>query len=240
MNMSDTANPANVASGLVSAAEFDARLKRADEARWLASRYAPQAGRERLVAVYLLNQELQRALGVSEPMIGKIRIQWWRETLEGIGAGTPRRHDLSLELARVFAGRADLVAAAHELVDRFDDVIDDHLHAGGHQPGDDHAARHLAAEAAVTRLAGRSLKADLTGDQLNALGACGEALTAIIADVPDAAQRQAQAKKRAATLPEPLWPAIAHIAVARKVGTGDYGPLLKRWRILQAVLTRRL
>jgi phytoene synthase len=236
MNMSDTANPANVASGLVSAAEFDARLKRTDEARWLASRYAPQAGRERLVAVYLLNQELQRALGVSEPMIGKIRIQWWRETLEGISAGNPRRHDLSLELARVFAGRADLVAAAHELVDRFDDVIDDHLHAGGHQPGDDHAARHLAAESAVTRLAGRLLAGNVSAQQLDALSRCGEAHLAAVAELPDAVERRTAAQTAARTLPADLWPAIVHLVAD---GPG-LTPLRRRWRILRAIATRRL
>ena len=46
--MSDTANPANLASS----EEFDARLKRTDEDRWLATRYAPQAGRERLFQLF--------------------------------------------------------------------------------------------------------------------------------------------------------------------------------------------
>ena len=52
--MSDTSNPGNLAS----AAEFDARLKRTDENRWLATRYAPPEARELLVAVYLLHHEL--------------------------------------------------------------------------------------------------------------------------------------------------------------------------------------
>ena len=76
--MSDTANPANLAS----ADDLDARLKRTDEDRWLATRYASAGARERLVALYLLNQELQRALHAKEAMLGKIRVQWWRETLE--------------------------------------------------------------------------------------------------------------------------------------------------------------
>ncbi|HVY87365.1 MAG TPA: squalene/phytoene synthase family protein, partial [Hyphomonadaceae bacterium] len=110
--MSDTANPAKLASAaLTNAAEFDARLKRTDEARWLASRYAPQADRELLVAIYLLNQELQRALGSKEPMLGKIRLQWWRETMDQVAGEAPlRRHDLSEELARVTKARPDLIA----------------------------------------------------------------------------------------------------------------------------------
>jgi phytoene synthase len=236
MNMSDTANPANLASGLAPAVEFDARLKRTDENRWLASRYAPQAARERLVAVYLLHQELQRALGMSEAMIGKIRIQWWRETLEGIAAGTPRWHDLSLELARAFDGRADLLAAAHELVDRFDDVIDDHLHSGGHEAGEAHAARHLAAEAALARLAGLALDGGATPEQLEALARCGEAHLAALAELPDAAERRKAAQAAARMLPAELWPAIAHLAADGPNQT----PLRRRWRILRAVAARRL
>ena len=71
--MSDTSNPTNLASvPLAGAAEFDARLQRTDEDRWLATRYAAPAARELLVAIYLLNQELQRTLHTKEPMLGKI------------------------------------------------------------------------------------------------------------------------------------------------------------------------
>ena len=83
--MSDTANPANLAS----TEDFDARLKRTDEDRWLATRYAPPAGRQRLVAIYLFNQELQRTLHTKEAMLGKIRLQWWRETLEQVAGKGP-------------------------------------------------------------------------------------------------------------------------------------------------------
>jgi len=236
MNMSDTANTGNLASAPTPPAEFDARLKRTEENRWLASRYAPAGDRERLVAVYLLNQELQRALVASEPMLGKIRLQWWRETLEGIAAGKPRRHDLSLELARVTAGRADLLAAAQALVDHFDDILDDHLGAGGHQPGEAHATRHFAAEAALARLAGLALSAKAGGEQLEALSRCGEAHLAAQADLPDAAERLKTAQAAARILPAELWPAIAHLAAA---GPGQT-PLRRRWRILRAIAARRL
>ena len=45
--MSDTANP----PALASADDFDARLKRTDEDRWLATRYAPDGKRPLLVAL---------------------------------------------------------------------------------------------------------------------------------------------------------------------------------------------
>jgi hypothetical protein len=239
--MSDTSNPGNLASSpIADAAEFDARLKRTDENRWLATRYAPAEARERLVAIYLLHQELSRALHAKEPMLGKIRIQWWRETVEQIGGrGQVRRHDLAEELARVMRGRGDLIAPINDLIDRFDDVIDDHLRAGGHEESGTHEARHLAAEASLSRLAGLALDASATPSQLDALTRCGEAHLAVVADLDDAADRWITARVAAQELPAQLWPAIAHLAVDAPKGA-EPSPLSKRWRMFRAVATRRL
>jgi 15-cis-phytoene synthase len=234
--MSDTANPGNLASAaLAGSGEFDARLKRMDENRWLATRYAPAEARERLVAIYLLHLELGRALQAKEAMLGKIRIQWWRETLEQIGSGGPvRRHDLAQELARVTVGRADLFKPMNDLVDRFDDVLDDHLRAGGHDASTAHGGRHLATEASLARLAGLALDPEATPAQLDALARCGEAHLARVADLPDAEARWSEARRAAGHVSAKLWPAILHV-VARHPS-----PLVKRWRIFAAMLTRRL
>ncbi len=235
--MTDTANQAKLASagGLGDAADFDARLKAADENRWLATRYAPQAERERLTALYLLHHELQRALAASEPMLGKIRVQWWRETMEGVaGAGPVRRHDLALELARTLAGRADLTPLIADLLDRFDDALDDHLHGTGHDHGSAHEARHIAAEAAITVLAGAALSAELNAADRDALARAGEAHIALTAGLPDAEARLAAARKATAGLSAAQWPAIAHVAAR------GGSPLARRWRVFRAVLTKRL
>jgi phytoene synthase len=238
--MSDTANPAKVASApLVGAREFDARLKRTDEDRWLATRYAPESARELLVALYLLDQELRRSLSSKETMLGKIRVQWWRETIQQVaGEGTVRRHDLAEELARVTAGRPDLVAPINELIDRFDDILDDHLHSGGHQAGGEHEQRHLAVEGSLARLAGLALDAKAADDHLAALARCGEAHLAIAAQIPDAAARWDAARAAARNLPAALWPAILHFT-GREISTGQ-SPFGKRWRMLRTMLTRRL
>lgn len=234
--MSDTANPPNLAS----AAEFDARLKRTDEDRWLATRYAPAVSRERVAAIYLLNQELQRTLHTKEAMLGKIRLQWWRETMEqAAGAGPVRRHDLAEELARVFAGRPDLHAAASKLIDAYDDILDDHLQAGGHQAGGDHEARHLAVERAVMKLSGLALHAAATPDQLATMAALGEARLALAAGLPDAKSRWDAAREAARKLPADLWPAILHLAVANLPTEGS-SPFARRWRLLKAAITHRL
>ncbi|MFT3724779.1 MAG: squalene/phytoene synthase family protein [Hyphomonadaceae bacterium] len=233
--MSDTPTPANLASS----EEFDARLKRTDEDRWLATRYAPQAGRERLVAIYLLNQELQRTLHTKEPMLGKIRLQWWRETLEQVAGKAPlRRHDLAEELARVTKGRPDLIAPLSDLIDRFDDIIDDHMH-GGHTTGGDHEARHLATEGSLTRLAGIALDQAAGPEHLDAFARAGEAHIASIAGLPDAAAKWNAARAAVRKAPAPLWPAILHLAVAN-TGKTQRSALSKRWRMFRAALTRRL
>lgn len=236
--MSDTANPTNLASASLSgASDFDARLKRTDEDRWLATRYAPVDARERLVALYLLNQELQRALRAKEAMLGKIRVQWWRETLEQVAGGAPlRRHDLAEELARVLAGRPDLHPAARALIDRYDDVLDDHLHTGGHQPGGDHEARHLGVEGALMRLAGLALDARATPEQLAIVAALGEANLALSAELPDGSARWAAACLAARKLPASFWPAILHLRDPLQPA----GPLALRIRMFWRAITRRL
>ena len=234
--MSDTANPPNLAS----AAEFDARLKRTDEDRWLASRYAPAADRERLAAIYLLNQELQRTLHTKEPMLGKIRLQWWRETMEQVaGSGPVRRHDLAGEVARVTTGRPDLHARASALIDRYDDILDDHLHSGGHQPGGDHEARHLAVEGALMKLAGLALYPAATPEQLGMLAALGEARLALSAELPDGAARWASAQRAARNIPGILWPAILHLAIA-DLPSPPASDFTRRWRLFKAAFTHRL
>jgi hypothetical protein len=243
--MSDTANPANLASApLAESGDFDARLKRLDENRWLATRYAGEGGRPLLVAIYLFYHELARALQAREAMLGKVRIQWWRETAEQIStaledpAKPVRRHDLSEELARLLKGRRDLIGPINELIDAFDDIIDDHLRAG-HEHTDEHEAKHLAAEAALTRLAGRSLDPNLAGIKLSALSYCGEAHLATVAQLPDFADRWVMARVAARELPPHVWPAVVHLVADAPHGRSR-SPFSRRYRMFKAMLLKRL
>jgi hypothetical protein len=235
--MSDTANPANLAS----VDDFDARLKRTDEDRWLATRYADDAGRETLVAIYLMNNELQRALQAREAMLGKIRVQWWRETLEQVGGvGPVRRHDLAEELARVMKGRGDLMAPLTALVDAFDDILDDHLHAGGHQNGGEHEARHLAAEGKLMRLAGLALAPGAAEPELAGMERVAEAALAMKAGLNGAAERWTAAARRARAVPSVMWPAMLHLAARPNMAGKELSAFGKRWRMFNAALWRRL
>lgn len=74
-------------------------LQRLDPDRWLTTLFAPDALRPGLFALYAFNAEIARAReSVSQPMIGQIRLQWWREAWEGIAAGKPRQHPVVLAL----------------------------------------------------------------------------------------------------------------------------------------------
>lgn len=74
-------------------------LQRFDPDRWLTTLFAPDDRRPGLFALYAFNAEIARAReSVSQPMIGQIRLQWWREAWDGIRNGTPRQHPVVLAL----------------------------------------------------------------------------------------------------------------------------------------------
>jgi phytoene/squalene synthetase len=79
-----------------------ALVARGDPDRFAAVMAAPRAARAPLLVLYAWNLEVARAPWVSaEPMIGEMRLQWWRDVLEG-----PRR--------------------AHEVAGPLHDLIRDH------------------------------------------------------------------------------------------------------------------
>ena len=96
--------------------------RRDDPDRWLASLFAPDAARPDLNALLAFNGELARTREqVSQAMLGEIRLQWWRDAIEGIYAGNPRAHPVVRTLAQAVA-RHDL---ARPLFDRLIDARTD-------------------------------------------------------------------------------------------------------------------
>jgi len=95
-----------------------AEVRRADYDRFLTVLFAPAEARERLFALYAFNHEIAKVREtVSEPMLGQIRLQWWREAIGGIYEGKPRAH------AVVDALRAAVDAAEAPRAD-FEALID--------------------------------------------------------------------------------------------------------------------
>jgi phytoene synthase len=67
---------------------LDALVRRLDEDRWLAARFASQAVRARLIAIYAAYIEIAKtAEVVTEEGLGAIRLQFWRDGVEAIYAG---------------------------------------------------------------------------------------------------------------------------------------------------------
>ena len=79
------------------------RVEQGDPDRFLAAMTAPSQARARLFPLYAFNLEVARAPWVSaEPMIGQMRLQFWRDTLEEIGQGAPARaHEVAEPLTEV-------------------------------------------------------------------------------------------------------------------------------------------
>lgn len=70
-----------------------AEVHRHDPDRFLTALYARPPERESLLTLYAFNLEVAKIReSVSEPMLGEIRLQWWREALEEAYAGGPVRH----------------------------------------------------------------------------------------------------------------------------------------------------
>lgn len=75
-------------------------VRRHDPDRFFCTLFAPPAQREALFTLYAFNHELARAREVaSEPMLALIRLQWWREVVEG----TRKRHEVASPLADAIA-----------------------------------------------------------------------------------------------------------------------------------------
>jgi NADH dehydrogenase [ubiquinone] 1 alpha subcomplex assembly factor 6 len=68
-------------------------VRRYDRDRYVTALFAPAERREALFALYAFNYEVAKTREVvSEPLLGRIRLQWWRENLDAIYAGGAVRH----------------------------------------------------------------------------------------------------------------------------------------------------
>jgi len=96
-----------------------ALVRRHDRDRYQTALFAPADRREALFALYAFNYEIARVREiVTQPMLGQIRLQWWREIVDAAYAGVPpRQHEIAAPLAAVIGGHR--LTRAH-----FDRMID--------------------------------------------------------------------------------------------------------------------
>ena len=108
-------------------------VARADPDRFRAAMAAPVEARRVLFPLYAFNAEVARAPWVTEEaMIAEMRLQWWRDALEEIGAGgAVRRHEVVEPLAEVLP--PEIPGALDRLVevrrwDIYKDAFEDDAH----------------------------------------------------------------------------------------------------------------
>jgi phytoene synthase len=118
-----------------------ASVRAADPDRYFATLFAPAPKRPLLFALYAFNAEVARiAESVREPMLGAIRLEWWRETAEAAAKGSARNHDVARGLVALFADRPVMLADFEALVaarafdssaDRFADfaALENYVHS---------------------------------------------------------------------------------------------------------------
>src|SRR5260370_38052389 len=107
----------------------EALVRAADKDRYLASLFAPALARQHLYALYAFASEIARVREAArEPLPGEIRLQWWRDAVEGEGRGEVVANPVAAALldtvARCALPRARLVALidAHAF-DLYDDAM---------------------------------------------------------------------------------------------------------------------
>lgn len=111
-----------------------AQVRRYDYHRYFAAGFIPPERRRSVLAVYAFNLEIAsiREL-VSEPLIGQMRLQWWRDTIGEVFDGSVRGHAVARELARAI-GDAGLESAP------FMELLDARAFDLGEEPPEDLAA----------------------------------------------------------------------------------------------------
>jgi 15-cis-phytoene synthase len=74
-------------------------LREADRDRWLAGLFLPVPARSAVTALYAFNVEVSRVRDlVSQPLPGEVRLQWWRDCLDGEARGDAASHPVAAAL----------------------------------------------------------------------------------------------------------------------------------------------
>jgi phytoene synthase len=228
---------------------LDDLVRRVDPDRWLASRFIGDLkARADVIALFAFNYELARvAGGVSNALMGEIRLTWWREAMEEIAAGkTPRKHP---NVEAIAASGVDPLALAAMAEARFADLDD--------APPQDEgralayvdatagalavlAARRLDASADPHAVKGAARAYGLAG--LWRLKQAGRSRLPEDWSQADVARRVADQLKAARVelkdLPVAAFPAVAPVALASAYAKGrDPSELEKKARLTWSVAT---
>lgn len=107
-----------------------ALVRRHDRDRFQTALFAPPEAREALFALYAFNYEVARIREiVREPMLGRIRLQWWREAIDAAcSGGAVRAHPVVEAITATIRGRGLHRAALDRVIDARERDLDDAPH----------------------------------------------------------------------------------------------------------------
>jgi phytoene synthase len=188
-----------------------ALVQRYDRDRFQTVLFAPTARREALFALYAFNCEIARVRErVTEPILGRIRLEWWRETIAAAYEGGPVRRHIVVE---------PLTAAIREHAltrEHFDRLID-----ARERDLDDGAPESLAAlegyaEAASARLVHLALEILGVDDNASCQAGRHVGIAYALAGLLRAMPYQARAGRHLVPV---------DIAVRNELAADDYGAL---------------
>jgi NADH dehydrogenase [ubiquinone] 1 alpha subcomplex assembly factor 6 len=96
-----------------------ALVRQHDRDRYQTALFASPVPREALFALYAFNYEIARIPeSVTQPMLGQIRLQWWREVIDAAYAGaTPRAHVVAAPLTAVIREAALTRSLLEQMID---------------------------------------------------------------------------------------------------------------------------
>jgi phytoene synthase len=102
-------------------------VRRHDRDRYQTALFAPAERREALFTLYAFNYEVARVReSVTQPMLGQIRLQWWREVVDAAYAGAPaREHLVAGPLAALIARLAPIRQHFERIIDARERDLDD-------------------------------------------------------------------------------------------------------------------
>ncbi len=227
-------------------------VRAADRERYIATLFAPDDMRDHLYALYAFDAEIARIpFLVSEPQIGEIRMQWWRDSIDAVYANDTVDHPVAQGLAGAIKQGRLPKAPLHNLIEaRSRELYADPM------PSLNELEGYLGeTRSAVIQMAAQILLSGNGADLSNVSGYAGvaqgiadlvskqsTALNLLPAgiEIPDlvahAKKRLDEARKLLADVPLDARPAFLPLAtVARKLDAkSSLSPLRVQWLIWRA------
>lgn len=204
---------------------LDEQVRTADIDRWLASRFVADEGlRADLIVLYAFEAELMAIpTRVTQPLLAEMRYAWWREQMDGVFAGVPRKGHPVLEAL------TDLVARHALPREAFDALIEAHIGRVHGEPHDLDAFYLGPMQMAARVLAGAGFdEAVASAARIRALAQTGR--------TAEARALRNEANRALKKLPAAAFPAVASAALIK----AEAPEAVKRLRLTWAVATGRV